>query len=117
MNEHYLDLVRQVLDRQIVDANHLNCGKVDDVEISLKDKPTITAILVGNGVASNRLPQLARYVSRALFGRQVIRIPWSEVSVIRDNIKLAADAKVYGLDERMGWAYNIIERLPGAWKK
>jgi sporulation protein YlmC with PRC-barrel domain len=117
MNEHYLDLVRQVLDRQIVDANHLNCGKVDDIEISLKGKPRITAILVGNGAASNRLPQLARYISRVFFGRRVVKIPWSEVSVITENIKLASDAKVYGLDERKGWTYNIVEKLPGAWKK
>jgi sporulation protein YlmC with PRC-barrel domain len=117
MKEHYLDLVRQVLDRQVVDANHINCGKVDDIEISVKGKPKVTAILVGNGVACNRLPELARYFSRALFGRHVVKIPWSEVSVISDNIKLASHAADYGLDERKGWAYNIIEKFPGAWKK
>ena len=56
MSEHHLDIVRQVLDRQVVDANHIYCGKVDNIVIDLKGRPKITAILVGNGPASDRLP-------------------------------------------------------------
>ena len=32
MNGEYLDMARQVLDRQVIDCNHMLCGKVDDIE-------------------------------------------------------------------------------------
>ena len=117
MSEHHLDIVRQVLDRPLVDANHYNCGKVDDVELDLSGEPKAVALLVGNEFTSDRLPEFARFVSRKLFGRRRIRIPWSEVSVITDDIKLAKDAKEYGLDEREGFVFDLISKLPGAWKK
>ena len=117
MSEHHLDIIRQVLDRQLVDANHNHCGKVDDVELDLEGEPKVIALLVGNEFASDRLPEFARYVSRKLFGRRRLKIPWSEVSVITDDIKLAQDAKEYGLDERKGFVFEFISKLPGAWKK
>ena len=117
MSQHYLDIVRQVLDRQLVDADHNNCGKVDDVELDLSGEPKVTAILVGNDFTSDRLPEFARWVSRKVFGRDKVRIPWEEVGVITDNVKLANDAKKYGLDERRGAVYKFISKLPGAWKK
>jgi len=116
VSEHHLDIIRQVLDRQLVDANHNHCGKVDDVELDLK-REKVVALLVGNAFASDRLPEFARYVSRKLFGRGRTKIPWSEVSVITDDIKLAQDAKEYGLDERKGFIFEFISNLPGAWKK
>ena len=117
MSEHFLDIVRKVLDSPLVDANHNDCGKVDDIEIELEDEPKVVALLVGNKYASDRLPELAKYLSRKIFGRRRTRIPWSEVSVITDEVKLARDAKEYGLDERHGFAYSVISKLPGAWKK
>ena len=117
MSDHYLDIVRKVLDCPLVDANHNNCGKVDDIELDLEDEPKVVALLVGNEYASDRLPEFARYVSRKLFGRSRTRIPWSEVSVITDDVKLAREAKEYGLDERTGFAFDLISKLPGSWKK
>jgi hypothetical protein len=117
MNQDYLDLSRQVLDRQVVDANHILCGKVDDLEIEGRTAIKVTAILIGNGAASDRLPELAKYISRKFFGRRVVRVPWSEVDVITHQIKLKSRATDLGLDERRGTAFNIISALPSAWKK
>ena len=117
MSQDFLDIARQVLDRQVIDANHILCGKVDDIEIEGQTKIKITAILVGNGAASSRLPQLAKYVSRKIFGSRTIRIPWSEVDVITHQVKLKSRAADLGLDERSGIAFNIISALPSAWKK
>ena len=117
MSEHHLDIVRQVLDRPLVDANHYSCGKVDDIELDLSGEPKVVALLVGNEFTSDRLPELARFVSRKLFGRRRVRIPWSEVSVITDDIKLVKDANEYGLDERHGFVFDLISKFPGAWKK
>ena len=93
MSEHHLDIVRQVLDRQVVDKNHIYCGKVDNIVIDLKGKPKITAILVGNGPASDRLPEFARWLSQKLFGRHQTKIAWEEILVIKDVVKLASEAR------------------------
>jgi sporulation protein YlmC with PRC-barrel domain len=114
-----LDIARQILDRQLVDSNNVPCGKVDDVEIEggASDKLKIKALLVGNGVTSERLPELFKFVSRAVFGRRVVRVPWSEVSVITQHVKLKSRADELGLGEAGGAASRFIKKLPGAWKK
>jgi sporulation protein YlmC with PRC-barrel domain len=117
MSEHHLDIVRQVLDRQIVDSNYVHCGRVDDLEVSGKSKPMVTAILIGNGAASERLPQFLKQVSQYLFGDRIKRIAWSEVKVIKEVIQINSTAKDLGLEERKGRAYLFISKLPGAWKK
>lgn len=117
MNQDFLDMARQVLDRQVVDANHFACGKVDDLEIEGGEKLKITAILIGNGAASERLPELVKVISQKIFGRRTVRIPWSEVNVITDEVKLKSTAEELNLDERKGFAFKIVSRLPMAWKK
>jgi hypothetical protein len=119
MSEDYLDIARQVLDRQLIDANNVPCGKVDDVEVeggaggALK----VRALLVGNGAASDRLPELCKLISRKIFGGRVVRVPWSEVSIITDRIKLKSRADELGLGEAGSRASRFISKLPFAWKK
>ena len=117
MSEHHLDIVRQVLDRQVVDANFVHCGRVDDLEISGKTKLEVTAMFIGNGAASERLPELLKAASKYLFGDKVTKIPWSEIKVIKDVIQLNSTAEELGLEERKGLVYQFISKLPGAWKK
>ena len=118
VSQEFLDVSRQVLDRQIADVNNVECGKVDDLELQggvgeLK----ITAILVGTGVASDRLPVLARVLVQKIFGRHKVRIPWDQVVIINEQIKLKAEASAFGLDESRSTAFKIISVFPGAWKK
>lgn len=115
--EHYLDICRQLLDRQIVDSNHYPCGKVDDVEVDETPKSRVVALLIGNGVASDRLPAFPRAVSRTLFGDRIVRVPWNEVDVITKEIKLKKSATELGLDERKSFAHRLISKLPGSWEK
>ena len=115
--EKHLDICRQVLDLQVVDANHYPCGKVDDIEVANGPTPRVVALLIGNGYASERLPDLPRAVSRWLFGDLAVRVPWSDVEVITHEVKLKRHAKDYGLDERAGKARRLVSKLPGAWKK
>jgi sporulation protein YlmC with PRC-barrel domain len=119
MTNGFLNIARQVLDRQLVDANNVPCGKVDDVEIegSVGGELRIKALLVGNGAASDRLPALCKFISRKIFGERVVRIPWSEVSIIKDHIKLTSRADELGLGEAGSMSDRIISKLPGAWKK
>jgi sporulation protein YlmC with PRC-barrel domain len=113
----FLDIIRQVLDRQVIDANHVPCGKVDDIEIEGVEELRITALLIGNGAACRRLPELFRFISEKIFGTAVTKVPWSEVMVITDEIKLKSRADALGLDESKTWAYKIIGKLPGASRK
>jgi sporulation protein YlmC with PRC-barrel domain len=117
MSEHHLEFVRQVLDRQIVDSNHILCGKVDDLEIELQNGVRVTALLTGNGAAAARLPELLRVISETFFGKRITRIPWSDIRVIKDVIQLDRTAEEFGLDERHGLLFRAISKLPGAWKK
>lgn len=118
VSQDFLDVSRQVLDRQIADVNNVECGKVDDLELQggvgeLK----ITAILVGTGVASDRLPVLARVLVQKIFGRRTVRIPWDQVVIINEQIKLKSEASAFGLAESRSKAFKIISVLPGAWEK
>ena len=119
MTQKYLDMVRQVLDRQVVDANNVPCGKVDDLELAGKAgaELKIKAILIGGSAASDRLPELARIIVQKIFGKKSVTVPWQEVSVITDHIKLKSTARELKLDEARGIAYKIISQLPGSWKK
>ena len=119
MTQGYLDMARQVLDRQLVDANNVPCGRVDDIELEggAGSELKITALLVGNGAASNRLPELWKALSQKIFGHRVVRVEWSEVSVITAHIKLKSKADELGLGEAKSPAKRFISRLPGAWKK
>ena len=112
--EQFLDMVRGVLDRQVLDSNLFPCGKVDDIELEGETKLRITAILIGNGAASERLPEVVRRISQKLFGRNVVRVPWSEIKVIGQEVRLWSTAEELGLDERHGFVYRLISKLPGA---
>jgi hypothetical protein len=119
VSQDYLDMARQVLDRLVVDCNNVPCGRVDDLAIE-GDPGTqleIREILIGVGPASARLPELARVIIQKVFGKRRIAIPWSEVTVITDHIKLKSSASDLGLDEARSFAFTIISSLPGAWKK
>lgn len=116
-HQDHLDIARQVLDRQVVDTNHILCGKVDDIEVNVEKEAKVTALLVGNGAASERLPELFKAISQKLFGTAVVRIPWSEVEVITHQIVLRSRAHDYNLDERSGAVYKFISKLPLSWKK
>jgi sporulation protein YlmC with PRC-barrel domain len=117
MSEHYLDLSDRVLDRQVIDANHILCGKVDDIEVDGSTDLKVTGILIGNGAASDRLPELAKYLSQVFFGKRTTRVPWSEIDVITHQVKLRSTAAELGLDERKGFVFKIISSLPSSWKK
>ena len=117
--QSHLDISRQLLDRQVMDANNVLCGKVDDLELEggIGTELKVTAILIGSRVASDRLPALPRYLLQKMVRRKIVRIPWAHVSVITNHIKLNTNASDFGLDESESIAFRFIGRLPGAWKK
>jgi sporulation protein YlmC with PRC-barrel domain len=108
-----LDLLRDVLDHEMVDVDGVSCGMVDDIELSNTPRgPAVTALLVGPGAWSPRLPACLDWPVKKLFGRQVVRVPWQEVTEIGEVIKLRSTAgslRLGRLDRKVGaW----LSRLP-----
>jgi hypothetical protein len=117
----YVDLYRQVLDHALLDADGWPCGIVDDLEVEggllhdgTNEPLRVTALLVGPGAWTPRLPAVFARLAPRLFGNRCVRVPWSEVSVLGEHITLRSRAAALGLasvDRRLGL---VIAKLPGS---
>ena len=114
MNHEIVDLVRSVLDHEIVDADGVPCGMVDDVELSGGPGTTlkVAALLTGPGVWTERLPRVVRRLARAVVGRQQSRIAWSEVASAGDRIQLKSTAEELGLNGGDRKLARWVARIP-----
>jgi hypothetical protein len=114
--EDFLDMVRCVLDHEVVDVNDVPCGIVDDVE--LEGVPggelKVTALLVGSGAWAERLPRVFEVVAKKIFGGQMTRVPWDEVWIVGERIKLKSRASEVNLGRADRKASKIVEKLPGS---
>jgi sporulation protein YlmC with PRC-barrel domain len=116
MRQEYLDMIRQVLDHEVIDANNMPCGMVDDLEIEggPGEALKVTALLVGPDAWAERLPSLFGLLAKKIFGNRRTRVPWDEVSVITEKIQLKSTASALGLGEADRKAAKWIRKLPGA---
>lgn len=115
MTQDYLDMVREVLDHEIVDVNNVPCGMVDDLEIEGEGKQLrVTAILVGTGVWSKRLPGVVGWCAQNLFGNKRVKVPWNEVAVVTERVKLKSRAGKLGLGKADRKAGRMIKWIPGS---
>ena len=116
MKEDYLDIVRQVLDDEVVDSDNLPCGMVDDLEVEGEpgEELRVTALLVGAGAWTKRLPSAFEGLAARLFGTQLTRVPWSEVESVTERVKLRSEAAELGLGGADRKAEKIVEKLPGS---
>jgi sporulation protein YlmC with PRC-barrel domain len=109
------DLVRDMLDHELVDCDGVSCGIVDDIELEESEgKPRVAALLAGPGAWGPRLPALLALAARRAFGTRHVRIPWSEVEHIRETVQLRSRAASLGLgtmERRLG---RWLKKLPGA---
>jgi len=104
------ELMRDIVDHELVDVTGTSCGQVDDVELSA-DGGSISALLVGSGVWSRRLPALAHVVIARLGLRARVRVPVASIESIEEVIRLNAKASELGLgvpDRRVGkWLSHL----------
>jgi sporulation protein YlmC with PRC-barrel domain len=108
-----------LLDRQVVDRNGVNCGKVDDLELVATDDGTarVAAVLVGTAAWPERLGG----VSGALVGawlrllgvRPAVHVPAGDVVDVSSRVVLAHDRSHYGLDEAEQRLYRLVHLVPG----
>jgi sporulation protein YlmC with PRC-barrel domain len=108
-----LDLLREVLDHEVVDVEGTSCGMVDDIEFAAgKRGPEVAALLIGPGAWTPRLPALFALGCERLFGRGVVRVPWPEVIEISETIRLRSKADELGLGRLDRKAGRWLARLP-----
>lgn len=114
--EKFLDMVRNVIDHEVVDVDDVPCGMVDDV--LLEGEPggelKVTALLVGAGAWEDRLPRVFGAAARKIFGGQKTRVPWEEVWIIGERIKLKSRASELKLGRADRRASKLVEKLPGS---
>lgn len=112
----YFDVVRMLLDHQLLDADYVECGKVDDVEIEIMDDGTLraTAIFTGPGAAFDHLPGWLAAIAGKFAGKRKKRIPWAEIALIDSRIKLRSTSEALGLDAGDRSAARWIAKLPGS---
>jgi sporulation protein YlmC with PRC-barrel domain len=121
-----IDAGLKLLDRQLIDADGLLAGKVDDLELtpSREDQRVlyVTAILAGPGALAGRLGGRLGHVIERVSARlressrdRPARIPFEAVKRIASSVDLwlpKADLETNRLDE---WTReHVVDKLPGA---
>jgi sporulation protein YlmC with PRC-barrel domain len=114
MSQHAeVDIALGILDHQLVDGDGINCGKVDDLELTGLDgdSPEVVEILVGGNAwrSRGRLGRLAAH-----FAGDAVHVPWSEVESVSSVVKLKRSAAELRLDRGdRRWA-RLVGKLPGS---
>lgn len=117
-----MDLVRDILDKKIVDREDCAMGRVDGLVMQFGEhsQPRITHIEIGGKTLWSRLhpafATLAGRLARAWGPKRdgPVRIPWSRVLTTGKHVKLDVKAIETGaLDWEIWIARHIIERIPG----
>ena len=121
MDDGPLDLIRDVLDNQLVDRHGQRMGKVDGIVIELrKDKPPKVAYIeVGGPTLAARLhPRLGKWATdlakRLGPGGESYRIPWSKVKSVGIDIEVLVDAEKTPVLAFEQWLReHVVSRIPG----
>jgi sporulation protein YlmC with PRC-barrel domain len=124
MPEERIDLALELLDRQLLDSEGKDCGKVDDLEFEVGKSglPVLTNILVGPGALGPAFSRWPGRVITAVWRRlhpnrnpEPLRIPWSDVERVDYEVHLTVQREEAGLTRSEDWARDIlIGRIPGA---
>lgn len=118
-----MDLIRDVLDNQLVDREGCKLGRVDGIVAELREglPPKLTYLESGFPVLAERIhPRLANWVSaiQQHWGAkrsQPIQIPWSKVKDVGIDVDVDVDATETGALAYETWLReHVIGRIPGA---
>jgi hypothetical protein len=123
-NANTLYLMRDVLDKLLLDRKGIPLGRADGILLSMRgerSRPEIVQIEVGLPTLARRLGRpwgsIASAVSKA-FGirwRRSVRVPWSKVRRVAKEVTLDLAAENSPLLVRERWLRDhIIRRLPGS---
>lgn len=117
-----MDIIRDVLDNQLVDRNQNNMGKVDGIVIEYEEgkQPKLAYIEVGLVTLARRLHPNAARILTAIQNKwgakhsEPFRIPWSKVRDVGIDVEIDVDAEATPALIWEKWVRaNIISRIPG----
>jgi sporulation protein YlmC with PRC-barrel domain len=119
-----MELIRDLLDKQVVDRQQTKIGKVDGIvmEIRAGKPPRITSIEIGATTLARRLgPRIGHVISRLaerLGGegaRMPCRISWDKVRDVGVDIEFDVDVRDTTIFDWQNWLRDkIICHMPGA---
>ena len=118
-----MELVRDCLDKQIVDRHGQNMGRVDGLVIKLEDgqQPRVSFIELGAVTQARRLhPRLGRLVKKIsarwrICPEDPLRIPWSKVVPAGIEVVAGVEAEESAAFAWERWLRRkVIARIPGA---
>lgn len=117
-----MDLVRDVLDKKLVDREHCEMGRIDGLVMQFGEhsQPRITHIQIGGTTLWMRVHPVLGKLAAKLAPKwgpkhaEPVRIPWSRVGTAGKDVKLDVKARETGaIDWEIWLARHIIERIPG----
>jgi|SRR5919109_1942492 hypothetical protein len=112
-----LDLVRDVLDKQLVDREGRPFGKVDGIVLEVRGDapPRVVALEVGAATRLGRLPLWVSRWLRPLAKRaRATRIPKEAVIAVAKDVRVDVDAARTPAWSFERWlAERVLARLPG----
>jgi len=119
-----MDLLREILDKQVVDREQVKIGKVDGLVAELRQgrPPRIVAVEFGSITLARRLGTrpgrwMARLAAR-LGGKRHAephRIAWKKVRDIGIDIEFDIDGRRTAIFDWQDWLRDhVIGRIPGA---
>jgi sporulation protein YlmC with PRC-barrel domain len=119
-----MELVRDILDKQVVDREQVKIGKVDGIVAELREgqPPKVVAIEIGSIVllrrlgsrAGRRMATMAEKLGGPRHARPH-RIPWSAMRDIGVDVEFDVDVRQTQIFAWQDWLRDhVIGRIPGA---
>ena len=117
-----MDVVHDVLDKQIVDRNGREMGRVDGIVLDVRENapPRLADVLIGASVLGARVnPVLGRWVhglehALGIGEARPIRIAFSHVDAIGDKIKIDLAVGETDADTLEGRIRTWLFKIPGS---
>jgi len=117
-----IDAYLSLLDRQILTSEGRMVGKVDDLELELRDdgRLYVSALLSGPGALGPRLGGALGTIVRSTWSRlsgrtEPLRVGWSQVAHLTSVVELGVSAEAVDIDGFEDWVRDrFIAALPGS---
>ncbi|MFI2711723.1 hypothetical protein ACH495_16485 [Micromonospora sp. NPDC018662] len=121
-----VQLAKQLLDRQIVDAEGRLVGRVDDIAFAVDDEgyPYVDGLLTGQGALGERIGGRVGRLLVAVADRFTddppvppLRVPLTVVARVDSAVRLRCRAADLPSSPVEAWLRrHLIERIPGAYR-
>lgn len=117
-----MDLIRDVLDNQLVDRHQRKLGKVDGIVVELREgqPPRLAYLEIGVTTLARRLHPRLQAWAKAVLERwgakqsQPCRIPWSKVRDVGIDVEVDVEAEHTSALAYEQWLREqVIRRIPG----